>query len=74
MDEMMLSIKTPMLKGFIAKLITRAIKKKTGFKVRLQINELDIQTNGDCIVFKIGAEGSTESSNLLKAVRMMEKE
>lgn len=28
MDEMMLSIKTPMLKGFIAKLITRAIKKK----------------------------------------------
>lgn len=74
MDEMMLSIKTPMLKGFIAKLITRAIKKKTGFKVRLQINELDIQTNGDYIVFKIGAEGSTESSNLLKAVRMMEKE
>lgn len=42
--------------------------------MRLQINELDIQTNGDYIVFKIGAEGSTESSNLLKAVGMMEKE
>lgn len=74
MDEMMLSIKTPILKGFIAKIIANMIKKKIGFKVNLRINELDIRKNGDSIVFKIGAEGSTDSSNLFKAVRMAEKE
>jgi hypothetical protein len=42
MDEMRLKLSTKFLRGIASKLIARTIYKKYGYKVNIQINDLDI--------------------------------
>lgn len=42
MDEMKLKLSTKFMRGMVAKLITRFIYKKYGYKVNIQLNDLDI--------------------------------
>ena len=42
MDEMKLRLTTTFMKKIAAKLLSRAIYKKTGCKVNIQLNDLDI--------------------------------
>lgn len=51
MDEMKLKLSTRFMRGIVARLLSRAIYKKTGCRVDIQLNELDIQMlNGDTTV------------------------
>lgn len=43
MDEMKLKLSTKLMRGFVSKLIARMIYKKTGYKVDIHINDLDIK-------------------------------
>lgn len=42
MDEMKIKLSTKFMRGLVSKLIARAIYKKTGCKVEIQLNDLDI--------------------------------
>jgi hypothetical protein len=42
MDEMRLKLSTKLMRGIIAKLISKAIYKKFGYKVDIQLNDLDL--------------------------------
>lgn len=42
MDEMKLKLSTKFMRGMVAKLIARFIYKKYGYKVNIQLNDLDI--------------------------------
>lgn len=42
MDEMKLKLTTKFMRGIVSKLIAKAIYKKTGCKVNIQLNDLDI--------------------------------
>lgn len=42
MDEMKLKLSTKIMRNFIAKLISKAIYKKFGYKVDIQLNDLAI--------------------------------
>lgn len=42
MDEMKLKLSTKFMRGIVAKLVSRAIYKKLGYKVNITLNELDI--------------------------------
>lgn len=42
MDEMKVKLTTRFMKGIVSKLIARAIYKKYGYKVDIQLNDLDI--------------------------------
>jgi hypothetical protein len=43
MDEMKLKLSTKLMRGFVSKLLARAIYKKTGYKVDIHINDLDVK-------------------------------
>lgn len=42
MDEMKLKLSTRLLKGVVAKLLSRLVYSKTGCKVNIHIDELDV--------------------------------
>lgn len=42
MDEMKMKLSTKFMRGIVAKLIARTIYKKYGYKVNIQLNELDV--------------------------------
>lgn len=42
MDEMKLKLSTRFMRGVAAKLIAKAIRKKLGYKIDIQLNDLDI--------------------------------
>ena len=43
MDEMKLRLSTKFMRGIVSKLISRAIYKKIGYRVDIQLNDLDVQ-------------------------------
>lgn len=42
MDEMKLKLSTKFMRGILAKLATRHIRKKYGYKVDIKLNEIDL--------------------------------
>ena len=43
MDEMNVKLSTRFMRGIVSKLISKAIYKKIGYKVDIQLHELDIK-------------------------------
>lgn len=48
MDEMNIKLSTKFMRGIVSKVIARAIRKKLGYKVDIQLNDLDVSVvNGE---------------------------
>ena len=74
MDEMKLKLSTKFMKNMVAKIISKAIYKKLGFKPNIQFNELAIDTENDKIYFHIDVDGHISKSDLLKVSRLADLE
>ena len=69
MDEMKLKLSTRLMRGIVSKLITRAIKKKYGCKVTIQLNELDLNViDGDANI-KVNAEVSMDNKEFMEIMK-----
>lgn len=44
MDELKMILSTKFMRGIVTKIIAKAIFKKTGFDVNVQLNELKVET------------------------------
>lgn len=42
MDEMKIKLSTKFMRGIVSKMITKAIHKKYGYKVTVNLNDLDV--------------------------------
>lgn len=42
MDEMKVNLSTKFMRGIVAKLIAKSIYKKYGYKINIQLNELNV--------------------------------
>lgn len=43
MDEMKLKLSTKFMKGMVSKLIAKALYKKLGYKVDIQLNDINVE-------------------------------
>lgn len=69
MDEMKLKLSTKFMRNFIAKLISKVIYKKFGYKVDIQINDLAISiVNGETKV-STNVEMSMNGEEFTKIVK-----
>lgn len=69
MDEMKLKLSTKFMRNFIAKLISKTIYKKFGYKVDIQINDLAISIiNGETKV-STNVEMSMNGEEFTKIVK-----
>lgn len=73
MDEMKLKLSTKFMRNIVSKLMSKAIYKKTGYKVNIQLDELDVTMfNGDTTV-KVNAEiklKGDEFNKIMKSIGM----
>lgn len=44
MDELKMSLSTKFMKGIVTKIISKAILKKTGYNINIQLNEIKLET------------------------------
>ena len=69
MDELKMSLSTKFMKGIVTKIISKAILKKTGYNINIQLNEIKLETvDGKvCLHADVDAEISNEDFiNIIK--------
>lgn len=69
MDEMKLRLSTRFMRGIAAKLISKAIQKKYGYKVNVQLNELDIRIIDGETRISTNVEASINSKEFMKIIK-----
>lgn len=71
MDEMRVKLSTKFMRNIVSKLIAKTIYKKTGCKVDIQLNDLDVWViDGDTTV-KLNVEaklGNEEFNKIVKSI------
>ena len=69
MDEMKIKLSTKLMRGFAAKLVSRAISKKLGCNVDLSFEEIDIATVGDEIRIHANVDGKISKDDFAKIIK-----
>ena len=71
MDELKMKLSTKFMRGIVAKLLAKFIHKKLGYKVNIQINELDVSVvDGETkIITSVEAKcNSDEFTKIMKSI------
>lgn len=71
MDEMKLKLSTKFMRGLVAKLIAKFVYKKLGYKINIQLNELDVSVIDGETSINTNVEikmDSKEFMNLMKTI------
>jgi hypothetical protein len=69
MDEMKVKLSTKFMRGLVSKLIAKAIYKKYGYKVNIQLNDLDISViDGDTKV-STNVEVTLDNKEFMKIIK-----
>lgn len=69
MDEMKLKLSTRFMRNIAAKLIARMVYKKTGYKIDIRLNELDVRViDGDAYI-STNVEAKLDSNEFMKIMK-----
>ena len=71
MDEFKIKLSTRFMRNIVSKLIARAIRKKLGYKVDIQLNDLDVMSIDGNTTINVDAKikmNSIEFRKLLKDI------
>lgn len=74
MDEMKIKLSTKLMRGIVAKIISKAIYKNIGVKPDIHISEIAAEMKDGKIHFHINADGEIDDGVLLKINRMIDSE
>ena len=69
MDEMKLRLSTRFMRNIVAKLISKTIQKKYGYKVNVQLNELDIRIVDGETRISTNVEANINSKEFMKIMK-----
>lgn len=69
MDEMRIKLSTNFMKKIASKLIAKAIFRKYGCKVNIQLNDLDIWTIDGDTTIKVNVEANLRSEEFNKIIK-----
>lgn len=72
MDELRLKLSTNFMRNIVAKLIARSIYKKYGYKVKIQLNDLDIWSIDGDTTIKVNVEANLKSDEFTKIMKSIE--
>ena len=69
MDELKLVLSTKFMRGIITKMIRKAIFKKTGYEIDIQINKIKVETYDDKICLHMDANAEINSEDFANIVK-----
>lgn len=69
MDELKMKLSTKFMKGIVSKLISMTIQKKTGYKVNIQLNDLDIKIIDGEAHIHADVDGTINKDEFMKIIK-----
>ena len=69
MDELKLSLSTKFMTGILAKLITKTLVKKLGYKIDIRVNQLQIETKDGKIHVHADVDGAMDNDEFIKILK-----
>jgi hypothetical protein len=69
MDEMKLKLSTKLMRGIVAKLISKALFKKLGCRADIELNEIEVLTKDDKIFIHVNADGEISKEDFAKLIK-----
>ena len=72
MDEMRVKLKSNFMKNIVAKLLARVIYKKFGYKVNIQLNDIDLWSIDGDTTMKLNIEAQMKSEEFNKLMKNIE--
>lgn len=71
MDEMKVKLTTRFMRGIVSKLLAKYIQKKTGYKVDIHLNDLDISVIDGDTKISTNVEMKMTSSEFVKLMKQI---
>lgn len=68
MDEMKIKLSSKFMMGIVSKLITKTLKKKLGYNIDIQLNDLDISVIDGETKIAVNIEAKIDSAEFTKIV------
>ena len=69
MDELKLNISSKFMRGIVTKLISKAVYKKTGYKIGIELNNINVEVINGRAHIHINADAEIDNDELMKIVR-----
>jgi hypothetical protein len=69
MDELKLILNTKFMRGMVTKIIAKAILKKTGYQVDIDLNEISVEVIDGKAHLHVNADATINTSDLLNIVK-----
>lgn len=74
MDLLKLKISTKFMKGIIAKIVTRKIYKQFGYKVDIQLNDIQLDVIDGDVSIHVDVDGKMNKTEFSRLMEKLEKE
>ena len=72
MDELKLKLSTKWMRGIITKLISKAIFKKTGYKIDIQLNKIEVEAIDGKVYLHADLDAETDNEEFIKIIKSIE--
>ena len=69
MDELKLILNTKLMRGMVTKIIAKAILKKTGYQVDIDLNEISVEVVDGKAHLHVNADAAINTNDLLNIVK-----
>lgn len=69
MDELKLKLSTKFMRGIVAKLVSKAVSKKFGCKIDIQINEIEVTTHDGKVYLHVNADAETTNEEFKEILK-----
>ena len=69
MDELKLNLSSKLMRGIATKLISKAVYKKTGYKIGIELNNINVEVINGRAHIHINADAEIDNDELMKIVR-----
>ncbi len=69
MDELKLILPTKFMRNLVAKMIAKAIYKKTGYDINVQLNKIEVQAIDGRVHIHVDVDGDINSEDFVDIVK-----
>ena len=69
MDELKIAINSAFMKRIVKTVLSKAIEKKLGYKIDIQINEIKADVTGGVVELHLDIDGQTTTDELSKLLK-----
>lgn len=69
MDELKLKLSTKLMRGIVAKLISKAVSAKFGYNVGIQINAVQVETKDGKVCLHADVDAEVNNDELVRIIK-----